>query len=210
MDSAESPRKPLGELIGNLSYTAPPEKRRLSGEATTKRRRIELQDPAANSILARKPRRKIADETIPAKPKKCTKSPAKKPRTVTEAATAAYQPPLAPVEPTSTAIIFSAPDTVAPEKIKKPRKPRTEAGKASAAAPKKPARPRKPKVTFQEALPPSLLSPQHARKQAEQQGFLFGTSSQLAAQESPTFIRQMQAAIIESELVPSTQARQEE
>ncbi|KAK0255464.1 5'-flap endonuclease [Friedmanniomyces endolithicus] len=206
MDCADSPRKPLGELIGNLSYTAPPEKRRLSGEATTKRRRIELQDPAATSILARKPRRKITDEAVPVKPKKRTKSPAKKPRTVTEAATAAYQPPPAFVEPTSTATILLAPEAVPPEKIKKPRKPRPEPGKASTAAPKKSSRPRKPKVTFQEALPPSLLSPQHARKQAEQQGFLFGTSSQLAAQESPTFIRQMQAAIIESELVPPTQA----
>ncbi|TKA72085.1 hypothetical protein B0A55_08668 [Friedmanniomyces simplex] len=206
MDSVNSPRKPLSELIGNLSYTAPAEKRHLSGETTIKRRRIELQDPAATSVLARKPRKKTVDEAAPAKPKKRTKSPAKKPRTVTEAATAAYQIPPAPVEPTSAASKFFAPENSEPEKAKKPRKPRAKAGEASTTAPKKPARPRKAKVTFQEDLPPSLFSPQHANQQAEQQCFLFGTSSQLAAEESPTFIRQMQAAIIESELIPSTQA----
>ncbi|KAK3075972.1 5'-flap endonuclease [Teratosphaeriaceae sp. CCFEE 6253] len=205
MDLADSPRKPLGELIGNLGYTGHAEKRNLSGEAITKRRRIELQDPATTSILARKPLKAAIELPAPVKPKKRAKSPAKKPRTVTEAATAAYQPPRAPAEPESTASKFFAPEEVV-AKPKKPRKPRTKPAEGVAPAAKKPGRPKKVKVTFEKPLPPPLYSPQHATLQAEQQSFLFGTSSQLAAEESPSFIRQMQAAIVESELVPSTQA----
>ena len=214
MDLANSPRKPLSELIGNLGYTGGAEKRALSGEATTKRRRIELQDPATTSVLSRKTHKAPPDLAAPAKPKKRSKSPAKKPRTITDAATAAYQPPRPHAEEENTSSkFFTAPENPAEEpaekaaeKAKKPRKPRTKATEASTTTTKKPAKPRKPRVTFQAPLPPPLFSPQHANRQADQQSFLFGTSSQLAAEESPTFIRQMQAALIESELIPSTQA----
>ena len=45
-----------------------------------------------------------------------------------------------------------------------------------------------------------LLSPQSAFKQIENQTFLFGTSSQLAREESPTFTKDLQRAIIASEV----------
>ncbi|KAK4953009.1 5'-flap endonuclease [Elasticomyces elasticus] len=211
MDAANSPRQPLSELLGNFSYVGPAEQQRhLSGAIATKRRRIELQDPAATSALAREPR-KNTNKAVPEKAKKRTKSPTKKPRTVTEAATAAYQPLPAAAEPLSTASKFFVPEKPSPEqpvveKVKKPRKPRTKAAESTTTEPKKAPRPKKVKVTFEKPLPPPLYSPHHALKQAEQQSFLFGTSSQLAAEESPTFIRQMQAALMESELVTSTQA----
>lgn len=59
---------------------------------------------------------------------------------------------------------------------------------------KKPAaKPRKMKAgTLEE---PILLSPNTAMKQSSNQDFVFGTSSQLMLEESPTFLREMQAAI---------------
>ncbi|KAI9759908.1 MAG: hypothetical protein M4579_002033 [Chaenotheca gracillima] len=44
-----------------------------------------------------------------------------------------------------------------------------------------------------------LLEPTKALKEMDHQGFLFGTSSQLAAENSPTMIRQLQEAILLSE-----------
>ncbi|KAK3646411.1 5'-flap endonuclease [Elasticomyces elasticus] len=212
MDAANSPRQPLSELLGNFSYVGPAEQQRhLSGAIATKRRRIELQDPATTSTLAREPRKNVT-KPAPEKATKRTKSPTKKPRTVTEAATAAYQPLPAAADTPSTASKFFGPEKPLPEqpvveKVKKPRKPRTKAAESTTTEPKKAPRPKKVKVTFEKPLPPPLYSPHHALKQAEQQSFLFGTSSQLAAEESPTFIRQMQAALLESELVTSTQAK---
>lgn len=49
---------------------------------------------------------------------------------------------------------------------------------------------------------PILYSPETAMKRVKRQEFLFGTSSQLAREESPSFIRDLQAAIQESETVP--------
>lgn len=59
---------------------------------------------------------------------------------------------------------------------------------------KKPAaKPRKKKAGTLED--PILLSPNAAMKQSSNQDFVFGTSSQLMLEESPTFLREMQAAI---------------
>jgi len=53
------------------------------------------------------------------------------------------------------------------------------------------------KVTV--AVPQKLLSPGAAQKRLEKQDILFGTSSQLAREDSPTFLRELQQAIKASE-----------
>jgi len=53
------------------------------------------------------------------------------------------------------------------------------------------------KVTL--AVPQKLLSPVAAQKRLEKQDILFGTSSQLAREDSPTFLRELQQAIKASE-----------
>lgn len=65
--------------------------------------------------------------------------------------------------------------------------------KGKAKAKKPAAKPRKKKVGTLED--PILLSPNTAMKQSSNQDFVFGTSSQLMLEESPTFLREMQAAI---------------
>ena len=49
------------------------------------------------------------------------------------------------------------------------------------------------------AVPQKLLSPGAAQKRLEKQNILFGTSSQLAREDSPTFLRELQQAIKASE-----------
>ncbi|KAK5122981.1 hypothetical protein LTR85_003547 [Meristemomyces frigidus] len=223
-----TPRVPLSELLGNFGYTnndsttSPPPERATTGEATTKRRRIELSEASKVSALPRKSTAKApkATEMPPPKAAKRSKSPKKKPQTITALATAAYQPLKEPEPEQSTASEFFAPrkedahasptitETAATEtvKAKKPRKPRIkkviEDGTAATVPAKKPARSKKVRVKLNEAayLAP-LYSPEKANAQIQQQAFLFGTSSQLATDESPTFIREMQLAIRESELV---------
>ncbi|RYP46490.1 hypothetical protein DL768_007323 [Monosporascus sp. mg162] len=64
-----------------------------------------------------------------------------------------------------------------------------------AVKPKKPkAKPRK-KKNAGEAENPILLSPNSALKQSSNQDFVFGTSSQLVQEESPTTLRELQLAI---------------
>lgn len=66
---------------------------------------------------------------------------------------------------------------------------------------------RSKKATKTSPDPPSLLSPSRARVLAESQDFLFGTSSQLATDESAESIQQTIAAITESEhFLPSQPA----
>lgn len=228
-----APRVPLSELLGNFNYTnndsttSPPPERATTGEATTKRRRIELTDTSTVSVIARKSTSKgstAAEMPLP-KPAKRSKSPRKKPQTITALATAAYQPLKEPEPEQSTVSEFFVPrkedahasraiaekPTAETVKAKKPRKPRTkkvaEDGTFTAALAKKPGRPKKAKVKFDEAkLLPPLYSPVRANSQLQQQALLFGTSSQLATDDSPTFIREIQMAIHESEFVPASQA----
>ncbi|KAK1726409.1 uncharacterized protein BDZ83DRAFT_615826 [Colletotrichum acutatum] len=107
------------------------------------------------------------------------KAPRKKPRTITELATAAYvvpdateqeQPSAPPVE-----IVEDGPETT---KTK---------GKKRASKAKKPKKVPPPE--------PILLSPTAALRQAAKQDYVFGTSSQLAREHSPTFLRDLQSAL---------------
>ncbi|KAK4554128.1 5'-flap endonuclease [Recurvomyces mirabilis] len=207
MEVADSPRKPLRELIGNLSYTATAEKRNISGESLTKRRRIDLADPSTISIVSRKTTKitkTTKDQTDAPKPAKRPKAPAKKARTVTDAATAAYQPLEAAALSVSTVSKFFTQEKATdrePEKAaKKPRKPRAKKSeKGTEPPPTTTKKCRKKKVVISKPDPPLLYTPLKATAQAESQCFFFGTSSQLMLPESPTFIQEMQGAIDESE-----------
>ncbi|KAI6859284.1 hypothetical protein KC323_g6674 [Hortaea werneckii] len=243
-----APRVPLGELLSNFSYTNSnpggtllSAERVTNGEATTKRRKIELADSSTSAPVTRQPAKKASKaksakkdekasestEMPPPKPTKRPKGP-KKPQTITALATKAYQPQL--VEPEveqSTVSAFFTPrkqdlpaahnaEETATEaaKVKKPREPRQpKEGSDAAKGPAKQKATTKPKkakakVKFNEAdfLPP-LYSPEKAALQMQQQDFLFGTSSQLATDEDPKFIRELQTAMAASEIIgPSTQA----
>lgn len=128
------------------------------------------------------------------------KAPKKKPRTITELATAAYAPkPVElPEDPFQEDSILEYLNV-----DKKGSVAKTTAGKGKGKA---------TKVTKKKAPPkqPVLLSPKAAMRQSARQDFVFGTSSQLVREESPTFLRDLQAALrasntISSEDVQSTE-----
>ncbi|KAK5132883.1 hypothetical protein LTR08_008403 [Meristemomyces frigidus] len=232
--AAPSPaaRRPLSELLGNFSYaaselaTSPPPDRATSGEAMTKRRRIHITDATTVSALPRKSTTKtpIVTTMLPPPPKaaKRAKSPKKKAQTITALATAAYQTVKEADSAQSTVSEFFEPrkqdvcttDAASEEiaetvKVKKPRKPRVKKNEdpnAPPAAAKKPAKPRKAAKLKEAPQRPPLYSPEKAVAQMHQQAFLFGTSSQLAADESAAFIQDVQLAIRESEMTLGTQA----
>ena len=213
----ERPTKSLAAVLGDLAYAkqdVAASQRSASGEALLKRRRIELADEATTAPKARKPVKPA--EAEPKEKVKKAKLPKKKPQTITEIATKAYRSEDVP-EPAQATVssFFAAPgeDNVkappaeqTPETVVKPKKPRKPREKktgddAKTDKPKKPAKPKaKAKVRFNEDdLFGELYEPEQARLQEGKQDFLFGTSSQLGTRESPTFIRQMQIAMRESE-----------
>jgi hypothetical protein len=215
---------PFSALLGNFSYMhseIAPVQRAPSGEASTKRRRIELSDQVAIPALQAldTPKAKAAPKAV--KTAKKPKAIPKKPQTVTALALAAYQPPKDPDPAQSTVSTYFAPqkDVELPltepdvngqevvAKVKKPRKSRAKVPSADgdAVVAKKATKPRakttKVKVKFdKEDHQAPLYSPTQACKQIRSQDFIFGTSSQLAADESSGFVRDMQLAIQQSEI----------
>ncbi|KAJ4996325.1 Structure-specific endonuclease subunit SLX4 [Colletotrichum sp. SAR 10_66] len=107
------------------------------------------------------------------------KAPRKKPRTITELATAAYKVPEATEQQELSAL---APESNAVEAEEAKGKGKKRASKA-----KKPKKMPPPE--------PVLLSPTAALRQAANQDYVFGTSSQLAREHSPTFLRDLQSAL---------------
>ncbi|KAI8205919.1 Structure-specific endonuclease subunit SLX4 [Colletotrichum sp. SAR 10_77] len=107
------------------------------------------------------------------------KAPRKKPRTITELATAAYKVPEATEQQEPSAL---APESNAVEAEEAKGKRKKRASKA-----KKPKKMPPPE--------PVLLSPTAALRQAANQDYVFGTSSQLAREHSPTFLRDLQSAL---------------
>jgi hypothetical protein len=111
------------------------------------------------------------------------KAPKKKPRTITEQATSAYaQEDEGSVKPAPLLQYFALTTTegVTNDGFTIPPRPRSKSpvktGKGTAQA-------------------PILLSPESALKQSGNQDFVFGTSSQLAREESPGFLRDIHAAM---------------
>ncbi|RCI12969.1 hypothetical protein L249_0488 [Ophiocordyceps polyrhachis-furcata BCC 54312] len=102
-------------------------------------------------------------------PSKRQKAPKKKTRTLTDIATRAYRP-------------ATQRDIVADERRASTTATKDETGKGMTKARKRPSKASKKK----EAPPkPILLSPEAALRQVAHQDFLFGTSSQLAREQSP-------------------------
>ncbi|KAF2765619.1 hypothetical protein EJ03DRAFT_204718 [Teratosphaeria nubilosa] len=163
-------------FIGGFSLAKPSLSPRRSvpmTTTTTKRRRIELADAATVPLTSMKA------------PKRA-KSPAKKPQTITDRATKAFQ--ALPVTDDSVSKFFTTAST-------------------TAACPdqQKPKRKRAKKATSTKPPPPVLYSPEKALLQAESQHFLFATSSQLAVEDSPKLIKETVAAVEASEASFSVQ-----
>lgn len=165
-----------------------------NGTAMVKKRKIEL----VNGVPA--PR-------VSEKPKRC-KLPKKKPQTVTEKATA----PFAPVESMAAPSLlhyFGAPTT---ESVIPARGATDDSDTPVTVRRRSPAEKKatsKPKTTKVKKLvlkQPMLLSPESAMKTARNQELIFGTSSQLVREESPTFIKDLQQAMKESE--PTVEQKQ--
>ncbi|CAI6337887.1 unnamed protein product [Periconia digitata] len=152
------------------------------------------------------------------------KAPKKKARTITDLVTEQYAPKSAEPQPATVTSNFFSPrpttttstttittttklplnDTTNTSTVKPARKkratskPSSENGekkkKPRAKSSKAAAKPAKPKLVMEK-----LLSPSSAALKMSKQDILFGTSSQLALEESPTIVRQIQQAMIESE-----------
>lgn len=134
-------------------------------------------------------------------------SPKRKTRTITELALAPFAAPLAPdLELVGTATedsmlgFFDADGAVKAlvehqSAVMSQRKPKAKEMKQP------PSTKRKKKAGTQ--ANPILLSPSSALKQSSNQDFVFGTSSQLVQEESPTTLRDIQAAIRASDSLNS-------
>lgn len=145
----------------------------------------------------------------PKEPKapKPKKAPAKKSRTVTDIVLAQYQPQVEVADGTTISSFFASTEVrvaqeaagveaAAVKTAIKRKRSRSPVKRDSMGPPA--ARPKK--TTKKEVVVPAkLLSPATALKRLQKQDILFGTSSQLARDEGPTFIREIQQAIKESE-----------
>ena len=192
----ELPIARFGDLLGDFGF--PQEggdslvtcesTRQGNGEAMVKKRKIEF----VNGVPA---------PHVSEKPKRC-KSPKKKPQTVTEKATAPFAPAKSMDAP-SLLEYFGA-STLAESVI--PAKGATDIIEKSMIVGRKlpvkktaTSKPTKTKTKRLIQKQPILLSPESAMKTARNQDLVFGTSSQLVREDSPTIIRDLQQAMKESE-----------
>ena len=184
----------FGKLLGDFGFAQKDDgsasafevTRKVDGEAMVKRRKIELVDGACPP---------------PAKNSRRIKSPKKKPQTVTGKATA----PFVPFESLETpsvlqyfgaSVVGSEPDTNG--QINQTETPVTVRRRSPV---KKTAKLRSTTAKAKKQKQPILLSPESAMKTARDQQVLFGTSSQLAREDSPTFLKDLQKAMKESEYI---------
>ncbi|KAF2708124.1 hypothetical protein K504DRAFT_468499 [Pleomassaria siparia CBS 279.74] len=169
-----------------------------------KRRRVELVDVPGNQSNSRN-----------VSPEK-SKAPKKKPRTITDFVTDQYAPPKESVpqpsvatgyfepRPTTTTTTTKVPLNDASDKPTKPPRKRPSSKSASESgetkARSKPKKPSTKTIAKPKLVADKLLSPASAVMKMNKQDILFGTSSQLALEESPTQIRHLQQALHESEI----------
>ncbi|RMZ68480.1 Structure-specific endonuclease subunit SLX4 [Pyrenophora seminiperda CCB06] len=204
-ESAPGADVAFNTMLSNFAFAQPPVApasttldNSTTGGMATKRRRVELLEIRSNQINSR--------ESSPEK----GKAPKKKPRTITDFVTDQYI--VRDSEPDTngtTGTLFEARtsttkiplnDTDVSPPLKKPPRKRNTSKPASdkvglKAKPKRTsAKSAKPKLVAEK-----LLSPTSALSRLSKQDVLFGTSSQLVLDESPTMIRQIQSAIKESE-----------
>ena len=215
------PRRQLSDVLGSFGYVsadagALASERNVTGEAATKKRKVELGAPVGIITVSRiEAKGQAAAVPKPAKQKK----ERKKAQTITALATAAFQPPKEDKPDEGAVSHFFSPqqddasNQTAPveqpkPKVIKPRKPRKpkdqtkSAGKQETSTKaKKPPRKNSVKVKFNEAdYRSKLYSPDRATAQLKGQDVLFGTSSQLAVDERAEFIRDTLASLQQSEL----------
>lgn len=122
---------------------------------------------------------------------KRNRSPPKKVQTITEKATA----PFSGVSSTENTLLeFFRPQSPAKESLGQSMNLKENTTKRKA---------KPPKLSKKSAIDRSaiILSPASAMKKAQEQEVLFGTSSQLVREESPTYVRALQQAIKESECI---------
>lgn len=183
----------FGQLLGNFGFAQdisipvmrPEVTRRESAEAEpgSRKRKIEFINGVSALPLAEKQTR--------------TKSPKKKPQTITEKATA----PFVPTDPlTAPSLLQCFSPSEAPPDVETVRNETSANAKMKPPAKKAP----KPKTTnplAKKLKRPVLLSPESAMKNAKDQELVFGTSSQLAREESPTTIKDLQNAMEESAIM---------
>ncbi|KAI0096681.1 hypothetical protein GGR51DRAFT_543014 [Nemania sp. FL0031] len=171
-------------------------------EVFRKRMRIELisTGQGEREQSSQEPDSKVSEQSKEQKRRAEPKTPAprKKTRTITELATAPFAAPPAPefefVGPTTKESMLDYFDSDGAVKalvehqsaVMSQRNPKAKETKAA-------SKTRKKKAGTQ--ANPILLSPNSALKQSSNQDFVFGTSSQLMQEESPTTLRDLQAAI---------------
>ncbi|KAK0509076.1 hypothetical protein JMJ35_008447 [Cladonia borealis] len=185
----------FGKLMGDYSFAQKIEcaatsfegLRKGDGESIVKRRKIELVNGTSGTLPAEKAQR--------------TKSPKKKAQTVTAKATA----PFVPVEQsiTSSLMQYFGPPVVAAGietngQDEPVATPVTAARKSSVTKAAKSKRTTTKANKTNKQAQRILLSPESAMKTASNQVLVFGTSSQLAREESPSLIEQVQQAISQS------------
>ncbi|KAG9895431.1 hypothetical protein KCU98_g12175, partial [Aureobasidium melanogenum] len=209
-------------LMGDFAYQednarpAPSLSRTPSDGPTTKRKRLDPVDVTATEE-PKKRKKKAVEPKEPKEPKpkppKKPKAPKKKPLTITALATAAYLPQSASTDADQTKLIsdfFPQPQSDAVTLPAEAAVVKTTISKKNfRAAEDKPAPKRKRAVKKVQITVPEihvkLDSPEAARENAKRQQWLFGSSSQLAAAESPTELRDLQQALKESEDMISSQ-----
>ncbi|KAL8769151.1 MAG: hypothetical protein Q9209_004785 [Squamulea sp. 1 TL-2023] len=172
--------------VNSRSYPQPD----LSGQAITKKRKLDLFTGLAS----------VASKMVLTKR---SRSPKKKPQTITDKATA----PFAPSDQASTPTLLN----YFPNQYSNGRSSTVRSGQQQETGnepyenfePSSKGKTLNPKVKKKVKDPVILHPPELAVKVANEQDLLFGTSSQLARDESPTFTRDLQRAYKESEAVDS-------
>ncbi|KAK0631410.1 hypothetical protein B0T14DRAFT_501631 [Immersiella caudata] len=158
----------------------------VNGDVLRKRKLVQMVATAAASVGGANSK---TPETSPTK----AKAPKKKPRTITELATAAYRVPEEDVasEPLrgqmdSLLDYFEAEETAADPNVAPSAKPKRGTKK-----------PTKPKASKKKEDPRKqlVLSPTSAMKQVAGQDFVFGTASQLATEKDPNLLRALHEAM---------------
>ncbi|KAL1838542.1 hypothetical protein VTJ49DRAFT_2540 [Mycothermus thermophilus] len=152
--------------------------------------------PAYSDVLGKRklietvaaPGRQKTPQQSPIKPKAAKK----KPRTLTELATAAYRLPEASDASAGGSREGSLPGDTGSTNLQSATAGKTTAKGKNA---KKPSKPKANATKKKEPLRPLLLSPTSAMRQVAKQDFVFGTASQLAAEDDPELLRALHEAM---------------
>ncbi|KAL8952809.1 MAG: hypothetical protein Q9222_001313 [Ikaeria aurantiellina] len=174
----------------------------------TKKRRLDVRHLQCNEqeIWAKLTLRQLVQGVASTKsklaPAKRSGSPKKKPQTITEKSTAQFAQENLSTTSTLRDYFVGTAESQNPT-LTSVLEHAVSEGKAKVVRSEKSGRTRGPKAKPKSKVkaPVNLLSPERAMERANEQDLLFGTSSQLAREESPAFIRDLQRAFKESEAI---------